>query len=65
MYRAQAFKNFVQVKSCLAVFFGLLICTSQGYAGDPVAGEKAFVKCKVCHEVEPDKSKIVFRINLG
>ncbi|MGV8989582.1 MAG: c-type cytochrome [Cypionkella sp.] len=27
--------------------------------GDPVAGEKAFRKCKVCHEIGPDaKSKV-------
>ena len=28
------------------------------FAGDPVAGEKVFVRCKACHEIAPDKSKI-------
>lgn len=36
----------------------LLLSSTLGFAGDAASGEKLFVKCKVCHEVEPDKSKI-------
>lgn len=41
---------------CLGLL--MFIFTSQSYAGDAAAGEKVYVKCKVCHEVEADKSKI-------
>ncbi len=39
---------------------GLLFClfSAPSFAGDAASGEKVFVKCKACHAVEPDVSKI-------
>ncbi len=41
-------------------WFGLLLFLLPpfSFAGDAASGEKVFVKCKVCHEVAPDVSKI-------
>ena len=35
-----------------------LVISTSSFAGDPVAGEQVYAKCKVCHEIEPDKSKV-------
>ena len=43
-------------KIILSVFFSAI--SFSAFAGDPVAGEKVFVRCKACHEIAPDKTKI-------
>ena len=41
---------------CSAISFSTLV--GSAFAGDPVAGEKVFVRFQACHEITPDKSKI-------
>lgn len=53
--------NFGASKTRVDVFwFGLLLflLPTFSFAGDAASGEKVFVKCKVCHDVAPDVSKI-------
>ena len=46
----------VFIRNVLSVF--ALVISTSSFAGDPVAGEQVYAKCKVCHEIEPDKSKV-------
>ena len=46
----------VFVRILISVF--AILCSASLFAGDPVAGEQVYAKCKACHEIEPDKSKI-------
>ncbi len=39
------------VKALLGVTIALVISTATASAGDPVAGERVFKKCLVCHEI--------------
>lgn len=39
--------------SCMIFLF-----TQSVLAGDPIAGEKVFQKCKACHEIAAEKNKI-------
>jgi cytochrome c len=42
----------------LALILTMSFCFSAtAHAGDPVAGEKVFKKCKVCHVVDKEKNK--------
>lgn len=53
--------NFGASKTRVGIFwFGLLLflLPTFSFAGDAANGETVFVKCKVCHEVTPDVSKI-------
>ena len=50
----------MRVTSLLAAIVASTMYASMGVpvmAGDPVAGEKVFKKCKVCHSVEAGKKK--------
>lgn len=44
----------------IALGFAAVLCTgAPAYsAGDPVAGQKVFNKCKTCHEVDQLKNKV-------
>ena len=42
----------------LALILTMAFCFSDtAHAGDPVAGEKVFKKCKACHAVDKEKNK--------
>ena len=51
----------MRITALIAGAVALTTFVSTGVAfmpGDPVAGEKVFRKCKVCHSVEPGKKNI-------
>jgi cytochrome c len=45
--------------TALLAFAAMAVATTALAAGDPVAGEKVFAKCRACHQIGPNAKNMV------
>jgi cytochrome c len=57
-HRERSEGNEMRVAAIVAAAAALAVSASQSWAQDAAAGEKVFVKCKVCHVADKDTNKV-------